>query len=276
MYYENQAALVMVARGNLDCPRNIQVGSMNDPHVVALIYKIEHGPSVDYRKAESIDHEEAGFRVKIENDQVRFEFKEHYATEDAARKAIEDYIRVWEFSACLENGPSYFKLIFDHAQIEDRNPTPGVLMFHAPPARFEVKVEKATGVVSPAYYPPPLSGVKITPDVQLMYDRYMDHLQGREKLLDVAYFCWTMVKDNPVTTTDFSRGVCNTISRLSGGGGGPEHARKKAGIDKDPLTDQELRFFVEAIKAIIRRAAERAHDPDHNLPQISMSDLPPV
>ena len=66
------------------------------------------------------------------------------------------------------------------------------------------------------------------------------------------------------------------ISRISGGGGGPEHARKRAGIDEDPLTDQELRFFVEAIKAIIRRAAERAHDPDQNLPKISLSDLPPV
>ena len=181
---------------------------MNDPHVAALVYKIEHGPSVDYRKAESIDHEEAEFRVKIANEEVRFEFKEHYATEDAARKAIEDYIRAWEFGAGLENGPSCFKLKFDHAQIEDRNPTPGGLELHAQPLRFDMMLSKAILTVSRNCYPPPPSGVKITPDVQLMYDRYMDHLQGREKLLDVAYFCWTMVKDNPVTTTDFSRGVC--------------------------------------------------------------------
>ena len=246
---------------------------MNDPHVAALIYKIEHGPSVDYRKAESIDHEEAEFRVKIANEEVRFELKEHYATEDAARKAIEDYIRDWEFGAGLENGPSCFKLKFDHAQIEDRNPTPGGLELHAQPLRFDMMVSKATLTVFRNCYPPPPSGLKITPDVQLMYDRYMDYLQGREKLLGMAFFCWSMVKDN---TTDFSREVCNMISRISGGGGGPEHARKRAGIDEDPLTDQELRFFVEAIKAIIRRAAERAHDPDQNLPKISLSDLPPV
>ncbi len=138
---------------------------MNDPHIAALIYKIEHGPSVDYCKAESIDHEEAGFRVKIAKDQVRFEFKEHYATEDAARKAIEDYIRVWEFGAGLENGPDYFKLKFDYARIEDRKPTPGVVIVHAHPVRFEVKVGEATGVVSPACYPPPPSGFEITLDV---------------------------------------------------------------------------------------------------------------
>ena len=69
--------------------------SMNDPHVVALLYNIEHSPSVDYSKAEPIDHEETDFRVKAEKDQVRFEFKKHYAMEDAARKAIEGYIRSW-------------------------------------------------------------------------------------------------------------------------------------------------------------------------------------
>ena len=98
---------------------------MNDPHVAALVYKIEHGPAVDYRKAESIDHEEAEFRAKIANEEVRFEFKEHYATEDAARKAIEDYIRAWEFGAGLENGPSCFKLKFDHAQIGGPKPDAG-------------------------------------------------------------------------------------------------------------------------------------------------------
>ena len=148
---------------------------MNDPHVAALIYKIEHGPSVDYRKAESIDHEEAEFRVKIANEEVRFEFKEHYATEDAARKAIEDYIRVWEFGAGLENGPSCFKLKFDQSQIEDRNPTPGAVSIGTP-IRFSFTVSEPTVTLSPACYPPPPSGLKITPDVQLMYDRYMDYL----------------------------------------------------------------------------------------------------
>ena len=96
---------------------------MNDLHVVALFYRIEHGPSVDYSKAEPTDHEETGFSVKIENKQVCFEFKEHHPTEDAARKAIEDYIRVWEFNADLLEGPNSFKLKFDRSRIKDRNPT---------------------------------------------------------------------------------------------------------------------------------------------------------
>ena len=58
---------------------------------------------------------------------MRFEFKKHYATKDAARKAIEDYIRVWEFDSGLREGPNHFKLRFKKAQIEDKRPIPGVL-----------------------------------------------------------------------------------------------------------------------------------------------------
>ncbi len=92
---------------------------MNDPHVVALLYQIEHGRWVDYGEAKPIDHEETGFRVEIANEQVCFEFKEHYETKDAAREAIEDYIRVWEFDASLREGPNHFKLKFKRAHIED-------------------------------------------------------------------------------------------------------------------------------------------------------------
>ena len=169
---------------------------MNDPHVVALLYQIKHGRSVDYGEAEPIDHEETGFRVKIVNAQVRFEFKEHYATEDAARKAIEDYIRVWEFDAGLREGPNHFKLRFDRAQIEDRKPTP------VTPGVTVTSVSITTGVptvsvmltVSKPYPSPPSSGLKLIPDVQTMYDRYIGYLQGKEPLMSMAYFCLTILE----------------------------------------------------------------------------------
>ena len=246
---------------------------MNDPHVVALLYQIDHGRSVDYRDAKPIDREEEGFCVKVENERVRFEFKEHYATEGAARKAIEDYIRAWEFSAGLRGGPKYFKLKFDHAQIKDRKPTPGVMSLSAH-FRAGVPTMTATLTVSPPCYPPPPSGLKITPDVQTMYERYIGYLQGREPLPSMAYFCWTMTKGSPTIERDFSEGVRNKVSRLSSEKGG-QQARKALGTNK-PLTAQESRFLEEAIKAVIRRAAKRAHAPTSNLPKISLSDFPSV
>ena len=45
---------------------------MNDPRVVALHYRIEHESSVDYSKAEPVDHEEEGFRIRIEEGRACF------------------------------------------------------------------------------------------------------------------------------------------------------------------------------------------------------------
>ena len=256
---------------------------MNDPHVAALIYKIEHGQSVDYRNAQPMDHEETGFSVKVADQQVRFEFKEHYAAEDVARGAIEDYIRAWEFGAGLKNGPDYFKLKFDYAQIEDRKPTPGVVMVTARPARFEVTVGEVTCVVSPGCYPPPPSGMLITPDVQTMYDRYMGYRQGREPLTTMAYFCLTILEDS--IKRNHSREVAakkygievevlKKIGRLSSKKGG-QQARKASGTNNN-LTAQDRRFLEEAIQAIIRRAAEKAYLPNSDFPEISLSAFPPV
>ena len=72
---------------------------------------------------------------------------------------------------------------------------------------------EATGRVLPPCYPPPPSGLKFTPDVQTLYDRFEGYCLGKEPLASMA---------------------------------------------------------------VIRRVAEKAHTPDSDLPEISLSDLPPV
>ena len=261
---------------------------MNDPHVVALWYRIEHGDSVDYGEAQPLDHVETGFRVKAEQGRVCFEFKDHYATEDAAREAIEDYIRVWEFEAGLLGGPHSFKLTFDRAQITDRKPVPGVggVSVHFLVSTPTVTLVKARVVKT--HYPPPPSGVMLTPDVQTMYDRFQGYRLGREPLASMAYFCVTVLETSAGQTCKkgeqvreaaakkygIQPKVLRKIAKLSSERGG-QQARKATGKDND-LTAQESRFMQEAIKAVIRRAAEKAHAPDSDLPEISLSDLPPI
>lgn len=57
----------------------------NDPHVVALEYRIEHGPDIDWSRAAPLDKEEDRFRVQVGNGRVRFELDGHHAS---ARKAV--------------------------------------------------------------------------------------------------------------------------------------------------------------------------------------------
>ena len=53
---------------------------MNDPHVVALIYRVEHGNSVDYREAKPFIRKEPAFPVKIKDNQPPFELKDPLQT----------------------------------------------------------------------------------------------------------------------------------------------------------------------------------------------------
>ena len=100
--------------------------AMNDPHVVALEYRLEHGPVIDWSRAAALNREEDSFDVRAENGRIRFNLKAHYASEDEARLAVEaDYIPNWEFHVGLIRGPNAFRLRFDRAEIVDRNPSPG-------------------------------------------------------------------------------------------------------------------------------------------------------
>lgn len=54
---------------------------MNDPHVLALHYRIKHGPdAIDWSRAVPLDKDEDSFRVQAANGRVRFEFKAHYTS----------------------------------------------------------------------------------------------------------------------------------------------------------------------------------------------------
>lgn len=261
---------------------------MNDPHVVVLLYHIEHGESVDYSEAEPLILDEPAFRLEVKDKQVRFELKEHYATEDEAREAIEEYIRNWELYACLENWPESFRLKFHKAEIVDRNPTPGVLHIRG---SLTGEASKISGklVLGFRNFPSPPSGIRIDADVQTMFERYINYRQKQEPLPGTAYYCLTTlenmtekIKRNKESSRkaasryfQIDEEVLRKIGRLSSTKGGPSAARKSGGVSHE-LTNGERRFLEEAIKKMIRRAAERAHDPDADLSKIKLSDLPPI
>ena len=261
---------------------------MNDPHVVVLIYHIEHGDSVSYEDAKSFVHDEPEFQVKIKNKEVCFEFKKHYATEPEARKSIKEYIRIWELDAGLKHGPDYFKLKFDRAKIVDRNPTPGEIRVSA--ASTAETTDSATVPEAPLDYPSPPSGLSIDlddpdvqtmyADVQTMYKRYMNYLRDYEPLPGMAYFCLTILyiantKRSAAQHFNISKRVLDEIGKLSTISGGRREARKRDGVNRD-LTAQERHFLKEAVKKMIYRAAEKANDPAKSLSQITLSDLPPL
>ena len=53
---------------------------MNDPHVTALHYRVEHDDSVDYDNAVPLDYEDDHVEVNLEKRQLTLRPKEHYAS----------------------------------------------------------------------------------------------------------------------------------------------------------------------------------------------------
>ena len=252
---------------------------MNDPHVVALEYRIEYGPDViDWSRADPLDKEEPGFRVQVGDGRVRFEFKEHYASEEVARSAVEtDYIPNWEFVAGLARGPNAFALRFDRSEIVDRNPTPGrISLVGRGTAAFAAAVARLQ--VQPSAYPePPTAGIRRSPDVDSMYQRYLWHLEGKEPLPGMAYFCLTVFEwmgehhDNAARHFGVSKKVLKRIRTLSAYKGGTG-ARKEDGR-KAPYAPEEERFLKSAVKTLIRRAAEVEFGPDPSRRKITLADI---
>ena len=261
--------------------RKKEESTVNDPHVVALIYRVyqDENSTVDYSKAMPlVGLEEPTFQLAVQDQKARFEFKVHYATVGEAREAIEDYIRVWEFHANLELGAPGFQLKFDRPEIVDRNQTPSMPMLHAQPAKAQAPASQPRLLLAPTAYPSPPSRISLNPDVQTMYQRYMGYRRGNEPLASMAYFCLTVLeysagKKRRAAAKKYQIGlrVLGRIGMLSEKKGGFE-ARKAAGVVTE-LTKAERRFLEEAVRTMIRRAAEKAYDPHMNMPVISLSDL---
>ena len=261
---------------------------MNDPQVVSLIFGIEHGSLVDYSQAEPLVREEPAFRLEVKDKQARFEMNRHYATEDEARKAIEEYIRIWESDACLRHrDPDFFQLVFNQSQIIDRYPGPGLSL------QIKAGTPTVSATLAPVRpnYPVPPSNIDLDPNVQTMYQRYMGYRRDHERLTQLAYCCLTLLENSaqqPPPNVQRRRrtlpkrqaaagkyridaAVLNRVGDLCANKGGPEEARKADGIDNS-LTEPERQFLEQIIEKLIRRMAEMAPSPGRNFQEISWSD----
>jgi len=254
---------------------------MNDPHVQALIYRVEHGQGVNYDRAEPLEFDLAEFHVRVEENRARLELCAHYSEAETARRAVEPFIHAWELSAGLEGSPDDFRIAYDSAEIIDRSPTPGVHSLVPTGISLNLSAGTPTIVVGRISYPSPPQGLHVSPDVVSMYDRYRQFLQGKEPISSMAYFCLTVLEAGAsqggrraaaAKMYHTEKAVLDKLGELTAKKGGAS-ARKADGISAE-FTSAERKWVTEALKKLIRRAAEVAHDSAQDLRQITLSDLP--
>ena len=234
---------------------------MNDPHVVALLYRVHHHDRVDYSRAEPLTFETADFHVEVKNQKARFELKQHYATEEDAREVVEPFIQNWEFVSSLSRDPDCFRLEFDGVEIIDRRPNPDVVHGSGMHGRVKSSGRPGKGKAYANAFPPPPSGINSAHrDVVVLFDRYERYKAGKEPLASFAYYCHTEIekrargKTTAAKEYNISRKLLGRISQLSSTKGGTE-ARKAEGAGS-PLTEDERGFLEQAVARLIQRVAE--------------------
>ena len=252
---------------------------MNDPHVVALHFKIVHDSGIDYSRAGPSDIQEDSFDIHVEDGGVRFAMKEHFATEQQARHFVEDYIRSWELDALLRGNPGSFTLEFVRSEVKDRSPTPGVVSLGPVTIRSGVPRVRAQLTVRPPGYPqPPVNPLGRSDQIDAMVWRYVRYRPRGRGLPDLANFCLTVLEGLAGGRKGASKryGIAETVfgrvGELCANKGG-EDARKGKGVSHD-FTQNERQFLDQAVKEMIRRAAEFEHDPCVSFKQLTRSDFP--
>lgn len=254
---------------------------MNDPHVNALLYRVITTEDVDYDKAPPLSGETDNFIFTIAGDTASFSMKSHFATEEEAKKVVDEFLKAWSISIGLECTPDEIVFRFESAEIIDRHPQKQIVELTPHPLSLTLDILPCTIHISKSKFPPPPENFVASPDVETMYSRYRIYRQNRETLLPMAYWFLTMIEASAGGRKDTAKKYCidlkvlSKLGELSSERGHTVEARKvpKKGA-LTPLTPNEKRWIEEVIKRIIFRVGEHAFDPQLKLQKITMNDFP--
>lgn len=257
---------------------------MRDPHVVALHYRLVTDPELfEFENPPPIEHDEPAFRLRLEDGTLRAEMKDHLATAENAREVVEPLLHAWEIDAALRRGRREFCFEFERPEIIDRSPPePGVIEVTAS-ATVRTSGEVRAKIISRTYPQPPV-GFVASQDVQTLMLHLEAFVAGRERLVDAAYFCLTLLERLAGNRRDAAcmfgihPKVLSEMGRLTSDQVGDGQTARKLSRKSTltPHTGDEVSWLQAALRAMIRRVGEHDFDPAATLPTIKMADLPPL
>jgi hypothetical protein len=256
--------------------------SKRDFHVVSMRYRLEHGDNVAFNNPPPVDFENDEARLQLKDGILSCVLKAHYATEVEAREAIEPILRAWELNAAIAVDIVGLRFIFEKAEIIDRTPIiPGQtrIFTHVGSVSLDAVLEGARVQVGRAKYPEPPATFRITPDVESLWLRFQRHLDGREPLPGMAFFCLTVVEASAGGRLAASKkygiekDVLRKLGELTSERGDHLTARKaRSNKPMRPITGAESAWVLSALKIIILRLGDTREI--GSLSKIKMSDLP--
>lgn len=254
---------------------------MNDPHVVSLEYILETDDTLTFDNPDQFERDGGSFTVRIADGVLTATMKDHFATQEQAMAVVWPFLRAWELHHALERGRRELRFTFARSTIMDRKPTPAdaghaVL---AEAGMITLKGYPATLTVTRRHYPEPPVGFVVSPDVETLWNRYENHLLGREYLPTMGYFCLSVVqtlyggRGKAAQSLNIDRPVLDALGLLTSERGDAATARKQQGSALRPLIELEERWIHETLRLMIRRVAMENAGALPAAP-LTMADLP--
>jgi len=255
--------------------------------VKSLVYRVTSTEDTIYKDPAPLEVDTEKWKGRLDNGILTCHMKAHYSSVADARKEVERYLRAWEIDAAITCGRGSIAFVYQNAEVLDLTPRDrGDVVAYPQPCEAVALADTVKVILTRTSYPPPPKIFTVSPDVESLWHRYEGYLDGKELLLNMAYFCLSTIELNygqgrrevAAHTLNVDPKVLNTLGRLTSTKGDSRTARKapKRG-DSQPLSGTECTWIQAVAKMLIRRAGEHAAcDDSSTLPKIGMSDFPPL
>jgi hypothetical protein len=252
--------------------------------IKSLTYRLVPVYPSEFRDPEPLNFIQDGVTYQLADEILTCELNQDCLEIDRARQQIEPFLRSWEIHWGICRNRRLFHFRFESATrevIEQFSPDGcKVVRSETIVSRYAYASSSATLIVK-SYEPPPAHFVA-TPIVEAMWTLYAGYQNGEDRLLPMAYSIYTLLETegggNAKSCRDYfriSRNVLETMRRLSSVRGDLNEARKTTKSNSNlPLRDDEKRWLEAVFPQVIRRAGERAANPDAEFEMIEMSSLP--
>ncbi len=257
---------------------------MTEEHVESLRYSLRTDGSLQFDNPPPLELETSGLRLRLVGNDLTVWPKAQYASEEAAKEMVDVYVRAWEIYEALLSGRPSIHFEFRSAQMVDRA---GSETSKYVVSRFRTLRSVRRDPQRRSTYPRPPQTFAASPDVEAMWQRYVQYLQGHEPLLSMGYACLTRMefaaRNAPVKGArrkvehvyGIEEEVLRKLGEFTTNLGDEAEARKvHAGNQNRPPTDRERAWIEAAVRALVHRSGEHDADPQRALPRVTMADLP--
>ena len=240
---------------------------MKDPHVESLRYRLETSETTTYKNPPAVEVIRDEFECRLNDGVLKCHMREHYPTVEEARRVVDKFLRSWEIKTALELGRGEMRFQFEDSHVIDRDPPPLGSSQIVRVSGVSVGVSTVLGTlrVTRGKYPSAPTNFTATPDVETLWQRYENYLDGKEPLLSMAYFCLTVVENKAgsrkaaSTRYRIDETILQKLGELTSTRGDTATARKALkGGGTTTLSGKEKNWIEGAVKALIRRTGELA------------------